>query len=304
MNTMLKTKQYTLTHLLKDLKNLLKRANIISYSLDADMIVAHALSITREKLISEANNIIVDDIQYKNIIQLINRRLNNEPVAYIVGEKSFWNSSFKVTGDTLIPRPDTEILVEAVIEHIKNTKFNFQYDQIRILDIGTGTGCILIALIQEVCQLHTDVIGVGIDITSKAIEVAMDNARCIGLDINKVIFVNQSWEDFVKSTKMRFDIIVSNPPYISSNDITTLISDVKDYEPHIALDGGEDGLMYYRQIIHLMEYVSRDNTLIAFELGIGQAHDVAEIMHANAIEVIKIIKDISGVERVIVGIKK
>jgi release factor glutamine methyltransferase len=290
-----------LADFLKHIKNTFKQNNILSYSIDAEIIICHILSISREKLISTSNTIIVSNEEYENTIQLVNRRLDGEPIAYITGKKDFWDFVLRVTSDTLIPRPDTEILVESVIRQIKNNKF-FQHNTAQILDIGTGSGCILIALMREIRKIYSNASGIGIDISAEAIEVAKHNAYKSGLDENAIMFMNKSWEDFANSTNMKFNVIVSNPPYIPSQDILNLMSDVRNYEPYIALDGGDDGLVCYRDIMHLIPKLSQQNTLVAFECGVGQNTDIIEIMHKNAIQVIETVKDISGIPRVIVGL--
>ena len=214
---------------------ILKSASIKSSKLDCEVLLSNVLKINREKLLVNLNKKI-NHQDYINFNKLINRRAKNEPVAYIVGYKEFWNKKFKVNSDVLIPRPDTEILVEEVIKLIKiNSSLN-------ILDIGTGTGCVILSVLNERKKCY----GIGLDISKKAINIAKHNAKIQQLR-NRIKFINSSIDKFYVG---KYDLIISNPPYIKSGDIRNLVKDVSFYEPEAALNGGYDGYSRIREIIY------------------------------------------------------
>lgn len=221
----------------------------------------------------------------------VEQRLASKPICKIIGKKEFYKFSFSVDENVLSPRPDTETLVEAAIEIIKKDKIK------NILELGVGSGCIILSLLKEFNYLN----GVGIDISKKALEVAKTNAS--DLDINdRINFINASWfdEDLFDKLNKKFDIIVSNPPYIPSDDILSLDKDVKDYDPIIALDGGEDGLRDYKQISLISQKLLNDNGYIFLEVGIYQSNDVIKIFKNQKFKLVDVIKDLSGVERCII----
>lgn len=221
--------------------------------------------------------------------QMIDRRLQGEPIAYIIGYKQFLGHLFKVTCDTLIPRPETEILVQGLINKITEK----ERKNIRILEIGTGTGCIIMSILKALQDKgHNDISGVAIDISKDALEVAKQNA--IALDIsNKIQFINCDIRDFIMYD---FNVVVSNPPYIPSQDIFSLESSVQDYEPHIALDGGIDGLDIYREI---SQYILKlEEYILGIEFGIGQSSKILEIF--NDCNAKQVIKDLSHIDRVMI----
>jgi len=196
----------------------------------------------------------------------IKRRIKREPVAYITGKKEFWSINFEVNRSTLVPRPETEILIYKIVSLLKNKKVN-------ILDIGTGSGCILLSILKELkCST-----GMGIDISKKAIETAKKNA------INLNLFSRSKFKvfDFQKYYNSKFDLIVSNPPYIPSKDIKNLSKDIIYYEPKIALDGGVDGLDLIKKVIYKSNYLLKRNGLLALEIGFGQYKKVTSILKSK-----------------------
>ena len=211
---------------IKQASQILKKQNINSHQLDAELLLSHVMGVTREFLVINNNSIISKKIgkKYEDVIK---RRSSREPVAYIVGKKEFWGQNFIVNKSTLVPRPETELMLYKLIKFFKNKKIN-------ILDIGTGSGCILLSLLKELKNSR----GIGIDISNLAIKIAIKNSKNLELfyrskfkvfDINKFIFG-------------KYDLIVSNPPYIPSRNIKNLSKDISDYEPTVALNGGKDGL--------------------------------------------------------------
>jgi len=253
----------------------LKQKRIVSSRLDSELLLSKILNKKREEILINLEQ----EICQKNLFrykELINRRSQNEPVAYILKEKEFWSKSFFVNHNTLIPRPETELMVEKLIKIYKDKK-------ISILDIGTGSGCILISLL---CELKNSQ-GVGIDISKKALAVAKKNSE-IHKTSNNIKFFNQSIDS---KFNIKFDLIVSNPPYIRSNEIKNLSEDIKKYEPRIALDGGNDGLDLIKKIIYKTEYILKVKGLLALEIGNEQFKKVSEILIKKNFRIEHIIKD-------------
>jgi len=210
-------------------------------------------------------------------------------MAYILEEKEFWSKNFFVNSDTLIPRPETELMVEKCINIFKKKR-------ISILDIGTGSGCILISLLSEL----KDSKGVGIDISKKALIVAKKNLK-IHKMINKIKLYNKSLDD---KFNQKFDLIVSNPPYIRTNEIKNLKEDIKRYEPIIALDGGNDGLDLIKKVIYKTEYILKVKGMLALEIGNEQFKKVSEILIKKNFKIEHIIKDYKDNIRCIISTYK
>ncbi len=252
----------------------LKHNGILSHRLDSEIFLSKVLSKKREEIIIDQNNTIKTE-KVSEFDNMIARRANKEPVAYIIKEKEFWSKIFEVNKSTLIPRPETELMVEKLIDIYKRKK-------ISILDIGTGTGCILISLLDELQNSS----GIGIDISKKALIVAKKNAKKHGLKNIKFINVDLSKYFFHK-----FDLIVSNPPYIEKNTIKNLHDDIKRYEPLIALNGGNDGLDVIKKVIYKSKYILKINGKLALEIGNEQYKKVSTILFKNSFKIEHIIKD-------------
>ncbi len=247
---------------IKRASEFLKKNSIPTHELDAEIILSDIMGIEREALITNDKiNIskkILDKFDFA-----IKRRIKSEPVAYITGKKEFWSINFEVNRSTLVPRPETEILIYKIVNLLKNKKS-------RILDIGTGSGCVLLSILREL-KFST---GVGIDISKKAIETAKKNA------INLKLLSRSRFKaiDFQKYNNNKFDLIVSNPPYIASKDIKSLSKDIIFYEPKIALDGGVDGLDLIKKVIYKSNYLLKRNGLLALEIGFGQYKKVSNLL--------------------------
>jgi release factor glutamine methyltransferase len=221
------------------------------------------MGVKKEYLIVNNKLIISEKIMKKYDIA-IKRRINREPVAYIIGKKEFWSEDFIVNRETLVPRPETELLIYKVIDF-------FKYRRINILDIGTGSGCILLSILKELNFSR----GTGIDISSKAIQIAKVNSKNLNL-------VNRSKFEVCDLSKYNFgkyDLIVSNPPYISSQDIKNLNKDVINYEPRIALEGGADGLDLIKKVIYKSNHLLKRNGILTLEIGFGQYQKVSGILN-------------------------
>lgn len=264
----------------------LKKSGIETPRLDAELLLSYVLRCERAHLIViNKNELSQDDlIQYQSLIE---RRKRGIPVAYIIGYKEFMGLKFMVNENVLIPRPDTEILVEVLIEELKDIKAP------RILDIGTGSGCIGISLARFV----PDSVVYATDISCEALNVARVNAYAQGVQDRIFFYQGDIYGALPFECGAYFDVIVSNPPYIPSEEIKGLSREVRN-EPFLALDGGEDGLDFYRKIIEGSgRYLKRDG-LLAFEVGYDQARKVKLMMTGYFVN---IIEDLSGIERVLVG---
>ena len=251
-----------LENIIKEASQKLKNYKISSYELDAQIILADIMGIKREFFLSNSETTISEKMIKKYDIA-IKRRTNSEPVAHIIGKKEFWSEDFVVDNSTLIPRPETELLIYKVIKHFVNKKIN-------ILDIGTGCGCILLSILKELNMAK----GIGIDISSKAIQIAKTNAKKLNL-IDRSEFKEF---DLSKFNFGKYDLIVSNPPYIPSEDIKNLSKDIINYEPKRALDGGGDGLDQIKKVIYTSKYLLIKNGILALEIGFGQYSQVVDLL--------------------------
>lgn len=231
--------------------------------------------------------------QYDEFLGYINDRINGRPVAYIVGNREFMGLDFFVKAGVLIPRPDTETLVEEIIQLCKNKN-----EEINIVDIGTGSGAITVSLAKYIKNSKIT----SLDISDIPLEVGKINAVNNGVD-NRIEFLKSDVFTAIKNTEKKFDIIVSNPPYIPKKDIETLHTQVKDYEPYNALEGGEDGLDFYRQITEESIKYLKQGGILAYEVGHDQAEDVSKIMKYHGYDKIYTKKDIQGIDRVVIGFK-
>ena len=253
----------------------LRRKKIGTSRLDSELLLTKILDKNREEILINLEQKICQKyfLKYK---QLIQRRSQCEPIAYIVKEKEFWSKNFLVSSDTLIPRPETELIVE------KLTKI-FEEKKISILDIGTGTGCILISLLSELKNSK----GIGIDISKKALRIAEKNSEQHGMK-NKIKFFHKSLDS---KFYQKFDLIVSNPPYIKKSEIKNLKEDVRKFEPRIALDGGNDGLDLIKKVIYKSKYILKIKGTLALEIGNEQFNKVSKILKKNNFKIEHIIKE-------------
>ena len=265
----------------------LNSKNISSYRLDSEILISKVLGKKREEILINDHQA-VKQTEIEEFSNLIERRLLKEPIAYITGEKEFWSKSFEVNRSTLIPRPETELLIEKLIEIYK-------YKNIDILDVGTGTGCILISLLSELKNSF----GVGIDISKSALKIANQNAKKNEV-INRAKFILKSIES---NYDKKFDLIVSNPPYVKRVDLKNLVEDVKNYEPKLALDGGNDGLDVIKKVIYKSKEILKVNGRLALEISGEQKYKVSEILFKNNFRLENIIKDYNRIYRVLISKK-
>ena len=251
--------------IMNNASNTLRNNNIETYNLDSQIILSDIMGVTKEFLLLNNNLNISRSIKNKYNLA-IKRRTNNEPVAYIVGKKEFWSETFQVNYSTLIPRPETELLVYEVIKFFKNKNIN-------ILDIGSGSGCILLSILKEL----TTSVGIGIDISKKAVQTAIFNAKKLNLSKRACFKIF----DISKFSSGEYDLIVSNPPYIPSKDLKNLSKDITDYEPLGALNGGIDGLDLMKKVIYKSNKLLKKSGIFALEIGNRQYFEVSRILKKN-----------------------
>ena len=267
---------------------LLKLNNVKSYGLDSELLLSKTLNFTREKLLINLNK----KIEKRNLIKftkLVSRRINKEPIAYILKKKEFWRYNFQVNKDVLVPRPETEMIVDEVL------KLTNLHSYKKILDIGTGSGCILISIIKERPKFN----GTAIDISKKALKVAAGNAKMHQLQ-NKIKFININIDKFNHNN---YDFIVSNPPYINYSDFVRLTDDVRLHEPKQALYGGTQGLDCLKKIIVKSKKLLKINGKLIIEIDSKQLRHSKKILKLNGFYVNKISKDHFGNDRIIISTK-
>lgn len=262
---------------------MLKSAFIDSYFIDAKVLLSDVLNFDESAFILNSNSLVNEDDELK-YIGFLNRRLKHEPVKYITNKCEFMGVDFYVDKNVLIPRPETELLVETAYKYIK--KYNYK----KILEIGTGSGCISISL----KHLDNTLDITAIDISENALNIAKKNAETYNQNINFVL------SDVYKNLLDKdFDVIISNPPYIKTDVINTLERDVKDFEPKLALDGMADGLYFYKTILE--NHVLVPNGMVFFEIGYDQNIDIKSLLDHYNFKNIEVLKDYSGCYRIALG---
>jgi release factor glutamine methyltransferase len=272
---------------LKEAVEILQKNSIASAILDARILIQHVLSLSREDIVFKALQIDISENNQKKYFDLINKRAKKIPLSHLTNNREFFAINFYVDENVLDPRPDSEALIEMIIQKfIKNSSLN-------IAEIGCGSGCLIISLLK-----HFDKwLGNAIDISDKALLVAEKNAK-INQVFNRINFSQSDLFNNLQNKKI-FDIIISNPPYIPTNDIENLQDEVRLYEPRIALDGGFDGLDFYRKIAEQSQNFLKNNGDIFLEIGYNQQQDVKNIFEKNNFKFIDFKKDLSGIIRVL-----
>ena len=263
----------------------LKMQKIKTHRLDSEILLSKVLNKSREQILISLNQN-MKNTEVLSFDNLIKRRVEKEPIAYIINEKEFWSKKFLVNKNTLIPRPETELLVENLIKNYKNKN-------ISLLDVGTGSGCIIISLLSELFNSN----GVGIDISSSALKIAKKNALLHKVE-NKIKFYNKS---IINLFNCKFDLIVSNPPYIDTKNIKNLDDDIKKYEPLIALNGGNDGLDVIKKIIYKAKEILKIDGKLAIEIGNKQSEKVSKELKLNNFRIEKNIKDYKNNTRCLIS---
>lgn len=264
---------------------LLDNVGIKTSKLDVKILLAHLLNIDSKELILHFNKNVKQEF-IDNFNKLLSRRINREPIANILNKKLFWDYSFFVDQNVLTPRNDSETLIEAVLSHYKNKN-----QELKILDLGTGSGCLILTLL----KIYKNANGIGIDINEKSLQIAKKNAELLEID-NRISFIKNNWNDNIDD---KFDIIISNPPYIPTDEIDILEPEVNKFNPLLALDGGTDGLDYYKYLSKSLQKNIKNSTKIFLEIGKGQENDIDYIFSANNYKLLNMYKDLSGVNRVL-----
>ena len=267
----------------------LEKYNIKYPKLDSELLMSKVLKKEREYIILnldkeiESNNLNI----YKHLIR---QRSLGKPIAYLIKKKDFWNSEFKICEGILIPRPDTEILIQETLKIYKNK------DYAKILDIGVGSGCLLLSILKEKPSFY----GIGIDISSKSIDLSRVNAKKLGINNNKVKFFKTDVDNFCFG---KYDLIISNPPYIKSNKIKYLERDVSFFEPKKALDGGLDGTFKIKKVINKASTLLKKNGKLVLEIAFNQKTEVINLLKQKGFYINKTIKDYAQNDRCIVSTK-
>ncbi|MGN6571144.1 MAG: peptide chain release factor N(5)-glutamine methyltransferase [Pseudolabrys sp.] len=265
-------------------------AGIESGMTDARALIGAALRLSRAQLLAQSDRLL-EPREIAAIDALATRRMKREPVSRILGRKEFWSLLLDVTPDVLVPRPDTETLVEAALDYV--VRGGLRLEPLRILDIGTGTGALVLALLQELPKAR----GVATDVSAAALSVARGNAERLKL-ASRCAFLACNLADGVQG---RFDLIVSNPPYIARGAIPSLDPEVRDYDPKLALDGGADGLDAYRAIAASVPPLLAPGGRLIVELGIGQSAPVTALFEAAKFTILSIRNDLGGIPRALVA---
>ena len=268
---------------------ILSSENIVDAKIDARLLLEYACNTDRNALFLKGDTEVSKE-QEQLYLELIAKRGKHIPLQHLTGEQEFMGLTFEVNAHVLIPRQDTECLVEIVLKHL--------HDGMKILDMCTGSGCILISLL----HYSNDCSGVGVDLSEEALKVAEKNADALGNNgISDRMDISLIHSNLFEKVDGKFDIIVSNPPYIKTEVIDTLMPEVKDYEPMMALDGTEDGLYFYRKIIaEGKNHLQRGGQLF-FEIGYDQGAEVSNLMRQNGYVDVEVAKDLAGLDRVVYG---
>ncbi len=279
----------TYRQMLQSLQERFKEANIEEYRSDAWILLSAASGLDRGRYILKEQEIMPDE-ERSRLETFAEKRLQRIPVQHILGEQEFFGLPFYVNEHVLVPRQDTEVLVEKALEKLK--------DGDRILDLCTGSGCILISLLYEAGQRGMKVTGSGLDLSEKALAVAEENAKR-----NTVIFCSE-WikSDMFEKADGKYDMILSNPPYIPTAEIEKLMPEVKDHDPRMALDGDQDGLKFYRILARKAPAFLKEGGSLFLEIGAEQAGDVTALLGENAFKEIRVVKDLAGLDRVVCAV--
>jgi release factor glutamine methyltransferase len=268
--------------------SVLKNKSILSAQLDTEILMAKALGKSREYIILNHDKVLnIENLEYFK--KLVHERATRKPIAYLLNKKFFWKCEFYVDKNTLIPRPDTEIIIEQILKVTKNKNY------LRILDIGIGSGCILLSILKE----RKNYYGTGIDISKDSLEISKINAKKLLVE-ERIKFYKSDVDKFAQG---KYDLIVSNPPYIKKNNLKYLECDVLKFEPKIALDGGLDGLSVIRKVIKKSSELLKKNGKFILEIGFDQKSKVIKLLKNKGFYINSTIKDFAKNDRCIVSTK-
>lgn len=268
--------------------NILQKNKIANPQLDSEILLSNSIKRDKKHIILNPKEILNSE-QLEKFNSLIERRKKGEPIAYLINKKEFWKDEFFVNKDVLIPRPDSELIIEQVL------KIYSKDVQLQVLDIGTGSGCILLSILKERSNFY----GTGIDISKKSINVSKFNAKQLNLT-KRVKFFHSSVDNFNNG---KYDIIVSNPPYIEQSSLKYLEKDVVNFEPKLALSGGFDGFSKIRKVINKASILIKKNGKFILEIGFNQKNKVIKILKEEGFYVNKAIKDYGNNDRCVISTK-
>ena len=273
---------------IKKASEVLKINNIKTYQLDSEILMSKTIQKEKDYIILNfKEEISKKNLEYFN--SLIQHRLKGKPIAYIIGKKEFWKYEFNLNNHVLIPRPDTEIIVNQILKFTKNKS------KLRVLDIGVGSGCILLSILKD----RKDFFGIGVDVSKKSIEICKINSLKLNVS-NRVKFYKSNVDKFNYG---KYDLIVSNPPYINKIDYNNLNKEVLNFEPKLALDGGLDGLSEIRKVVNKSSELIKINGKLFLEIAYDQREKVKEILKSKGFYINKILKDYANNDRCIISTK-
>ena len=273
---------------IKEAFNELKKSNIKSALLDSEILISQAINKNREFVLLNSN-LKITQKEYFNLQKLVYERKKGKPISYLTGQKFFWKYNFKINDHVLIPRPDTEVVVETILNAFK------EKNRINFLEVGVGSGCILLSILKEKKNFRAT----GIDISSRAIRVCNINAYRLGVKNRVKLFKS----DIDKFSKGKYDLIISNPPYIKKLDLKHLEKDIINFEPKIALDGGLDGISEIRKIIKKSSELIKKGGKLVLEIAFDQKKEVKQLLINNGFYINSVVKDYGKNDRCIISTK-
>jgi len=287
-----RSKSWRISELLTVTAEHLEKSNFENSRLNAERLLAHTLNLTRIDLYLNFDRPLTQP-EVSQFRENVQRRLRHEPLQYIIGETEFFSLPFKVNPNVLVPRPETELLVETVIQYHRNAFRNKK--EMRVLDLGTGSGCIAVALARNIDDAQI----LAVDISTDAIDIAQENARLNGVAERIDFVTGDAFELLEHNQTDKMDAIVSNPPYVAPTEYDNLPEEIRNYEPEVALKDGRDGLEFYRKIAKLAPRLLTPDGMLAVEVGMGQAQQVQEMFSQNELSSVQIINDLNDIQRVV-----
>lgn len=279
-----------LSDILADASFRLRSSGVQSNSLDARLLLSFVLGLSQEKLLANPD-LIISQKKHNDFQRLIKRRIEREPISQLTGKREFYGQDFMVSSSVLDPRPDSEVLIESILEHYPNPESN-----LKILELGVGSGCLILSILSKFSNSS----GIAIDIKQEALEVAKTNSKSLRLS-DRIKFIRSDWFAKLNKSVDGFDLIISNPPYIPTDQIPHLQPEIFKYEPKVALDGGFDGLECYRKISKEVSSFLKDGGYLFIEIGFNQDQPIIKIFEQESgLKLTGSKKDLSGITRCLI----